>query len=448
MKTIINHIKSLTLSILMVIPLGAVLCSCSDEPFFSATEDDYPVILNTNLQESWEGQPPVLKTIPRSENFTFDVTVTPAHYTTVTWLIDGVQVAEGTSIDISLLAGEYNLRILATTTKGQQTYRDRRIVVTPLDGDPVVGNDIHERLVKQGTQAQLSGQNLSQVTKVLINGQDVNAVYDASSGSFSYTVPDMPDGIYYLTLQDETGFEYGGGKIELNQDPVYPVEGGEQTVWEGSFDVTWGTPFNEMQNTMINMIEPGDILRVYVTGQGQGCAASAWWRNIVTGYSDDDEGRGDTPISGDMVLEYTINELSIQLLQEQEGFYMVGDGYTVKKITVEKPMETTLWEGSFDVTWGTPFNGLQAELINLVKAGGILRLYVTGQGQGCAATAWWRNIVTGYSDDDEGRGDTPISGDMVLEYTLTDLSIQLLQEQEGFYAVGDGYTLKKITFEN
>ena len=40
-----------------------------------------------------------------------------------------------------------------------------------------------------------------------------------------------------------------------------------------------------------------------------------------------------------------------------------------------------------------------------------------------------------------------ISGDMVLEYTLTDLSIQLLTKQDGFLMVGDGYTLLKITVE-
>ena len=55
----------------------------------------------------------------------------------------------------------------------------------------------------------------------------------------------------------------------------------------------------------------------------------------MTGYSDDDEGRGDTPISGDMVLEYTLNETSISLLQNQDGFLMVGNGYTLTKITVE-----------------------------------------------------------------------------------------------------------------
>lgn len=40
-------------------------------------------------------------------------------------------------------------------------------------------------------------------------------------------------------------------------------------------------------------------------------------------------------IEGDMVLEYTLNDLSIQLLAEQDGFLMVGDGYTLTKITVE-----------------------------------------------------------------------------------------------------------------
>ena len=122
----------------------------------------------------------------------------------------------------------------------------------------------------------------------------------------------------------------------------------------------------------------------------------------------------------------------MQLLAEQDGFFMVGNGYTIKKIVVvtTAPAETTLWEGSFSVTWDTPFKELQTELINHVQAGSILRAYVSGEGQGTAATAWWTNLVTGGSGD-EGRGDTPISGDMVLEFPISELSMQLLAELYG-----------------
>ena len=74
--SMINYIKSLALMALLALPLGAMLSSCSsdNDPFFTAGEDDYPVILNSDLQtsEEWKnGEPPVLKTITRKEHFIF-----------------------------------------------------------------------------------------------------------------------------------------------------------------------------------------------------------------------------------------------------------------------------------------------------------------------------------------------------------------------------------------
>ena len=433
--------KALTIFFVMCFAFAGitVLTSCSnDDPFFTVSENDAPRILNTDLAD---------QKIDRLTKLTIEIKVTPIEYTTVTWLLNDVQIAEGNTFDQTLPVGNHVLKIVATTTAGKSTSRSINVTVTAAASDPFPsGKDIHETLVKQGTTATMHGSNMSKVVKVIIGGTAVDATYYEDGDYIEYVVPNLANGVYNLQLEDKDGNVFDAGTIELNENPEYPVHG-EKTLWEGEFAVTWGTPFKELQFELINHIKAGTVLRAYVSGNGQGCAATAWWRNLVTGYSDDDEGRGDTPINGDMVLEYTLTDLSIQLLQDQEGFFMVGDGYTVKKVTVEEPTEIALWEGEFAVTWGTPFKELQFELINHIKAGTILRAYVSGNGQGCAATAWWRNLVTGYSDDDEGRGDTPINGDMVLEYTLTDLSIQLLQDQEGFFMVGDGYTVKKITIE-
>ena len=96
-KSMILHIKSLVLMAVLALPVGVMLSSCSsdNDPFFTANEDDYPVILNPDLvtNEEWKnGEPPVLTTINRKENFVYEAIVTPAHYTTITWFIDDVQV--------------------------------------------------------------------------------------------------------------------------------------------------------------------------------------------------------------------------------------------------------------------------------------------------------------------------------------------------------------------
>ena len=134
---------------LLVICFAA--CSSDDDPFFTADENDYPRILNTDIPEGTEGNPGVIATIERTQNFTFEVMVTPVNYTTVTWFIDGVQVAEGLTIDVPVRVGEHIVKIVARTTKGLETSRTCKLVVIPLATDPVPGNDIYDRLVKQGT---------------------------------------------------------------------------------------------------------------------------------------------------------------------------------------------------------------------------------------------------------------------------------------------------------
>ena len=118
---------------LYAIALAAVLLftACSKEPFFSATEDDDPRILNTNIPEWSGGQPGILASLSNGEHFTFEVIVTPARYTTVEWLFDGVRQAEGNSIDIVLPVGTHTGKVVATTTKGKSTSRTFRVVVNP-----------------------------------------------------------------------------------------------------------------------------------------------------------------------------------------------------------------------------------------------------------------------------------------------------------------------------
>ena len=428
--------------------LAAVFTACSsdEDPFFTASENDAPRILNTDIPEGKGGEPGVIANIERTENFTFEVMVTPVSYTTVTWFIDDEQVAEGLKIDVPVLAGDHILKIVATTTKGLSTSRTCKLTVRPLVSDPELATDAKSRWLTIGSTKTIDCANVSSVAKVFIGKTEATNV-SYSNNQLTFDVPAMEEGVYMIIIQDAEGMKYGCGTVTVSNDEYVDSGIKETVVWEGSFDVTWDTPFKELQTEMINLVEAGAVLQVYVSGEGQGTAATAWWTNLVTGGSGD-EGRGDTPISGDMVLEFPISELSMQLLAEQDGFFMVGNGYTIKKIVVvtTAPGETTLWEGSFNVTWDTPFKDLQTELINHVQAGSTLRAYVSGEGQGTAATAWWTNLVTGGSGD-EGRGDTPISGDMVLEFPISELSMQLLAEQDGFFMVGNGYTLTKITVE-
>lgn len=312
-----------------------MLSSCSEDNdgFITATEDDFPQILLPWFGEWENGEPAVYKSISRNTEFVDSVTVTPALYTTVEWFIDDEKIHEGKKIQHSFLTGEYILKIVATTTKGKSTSRTGKLVVLPLDSDPNPGNDIRDRQVVPGQSVKLHGTNMDKVMKITIGEKEAVATFveNGDDSYIEYIVPaDLALGTYRVTLTDNEGNVYGGGKIEIsNEAPVVT----EETLWEGEFSVTWDTPFIGLQAQFKDLVKSGDIVRAYVTGEGQGTMATGWWSNILTGKSDPE--RGDITISGSMVLEFTLTDYSMELMNEQEGALFVGNGYTIAKITKE-----------------------------------------------------------------------------------------------------------------
>lgn len=408
--------KKIYIMLAALMTAAAVLTSCSDseDPFITAGEDDYPRILNPYFADWTNGVPGVFKNMTRDQNLKEEVIVTPMEHTTVRWYIDNQQVAEGLSIDMPLLAGEYMLKIVATTVKGLETYRMGRIIVRPCDGDPVPEVRTLERLVAPGAAASLHGVNMDKVAKVIIGTTQTAARFvDGDGGYTEYTVPDMPDGNYRLTVADSKGFVYGAGSIVVSSSPVvgasyFEAKAGAEVVAEGQ-----------------NLDKIASI-----TVGGKECTVKA----------------------------RTAQSLAFVVPELEAGAYEMkaygNDGKSVQFVSgsdlvdtakLVVTAETAIWTGSFAVTWGTPFDALKTTMHEYVHAGSIVRIYVNGEGQGACTTAWWNNILTG--EGDPNRGDIIISGEQVLEYTLTELSISLMAEQDGFLVVGDGYTVTKVTVE-
>lgn len=324
-----------SLVVVMVVLSMGMLSSCSEDNdgFITATEDDFPQILLPWFGEWENGEPAVYKSISRNTEFVDSVTVTPALYTTVEWFIDDEKIHEGKKIQHSFLTGEYILKIVATTTKGKSTSRTGKLVVLPLDSDPNPGNDIRDRQVVPGQSVKLHGTNMDKVMKITIGEKEAVATFveNGDDSYIEYIVPaDLVLGTYRVTLTDNEGNVYGGGKIEIsNEVPVVT----EETLWEGEFSVTWDTPFTELQEQFKDLVKSGDIVRAYVTGEGQGNMTTGWWNNILTGKGDPE--RDDITISGSMTLEFTLTDYSMELMNEQAGILFVGNGYTIIKITKE-----------------------------------------------------------------------------------------------------------------
>ena len=298
-------------------------CSSDDDPYFTVSENDEPRILNTDLANS---------KIDRKTNYKLEIKVTPVHYTTVPWLLDGTQIAEGTTIDQTLPVGNHELKIVATTTKGKTTSRTLNVTVTPAADDPTLGTNAIELWVAPGETTTIHEcKNLGLVQKVLIADKEVAFEVLDEGTTLKVTAPsDLANGDYDITLVDGNGVQFAGGTIKVTTEARPSME---NTIWEGEFAVTWGTPFDALKDTFLSKVKAGTILRVYVNGNGQGTAATAWWNNILTGKGDPE--RGDIMVDRPAKWEFELTHLSIQLLTEQAGFLLVGNGYTVKKVTIE-----------------------------------------------------------------------------------------------------------------
>lgn len=336
-KTMKQYKGKVLKAMMMLLAVGFALagtstlssCSSDDDPFFTVSEDDNPRILNTNLADF---------KIDRKTNYKMEIKVTPVHYTTVTWLLDGNQIYEGTTIDQTLPLGNHELKIVATTTKGKSTSRTLKVTVTPAADDPALGTNAVELWVAPGAETTIHNcKYLGTVDKVMVGGKEVAFEVLEEGTALKLTAPTgLENGDYDITLVDGEGNQFPCGTIKVTTEPrpsVDPRPSTETTLWEGEFAVTWGTPFEALKETFLSKVKAGTILRVYVDGKGQGTATTASWNNILTGKGDPE--RGDIMVDGPATWEFKLTDLSIQLLTEQWGLLLVGDGYTVKKVTIE-----------------------------------------------------------------------------------------------------------------
>ena len=406
--------------IFMTIVISSVaLLSCTqkEEPFFTATEDDAPRILNTDIPDWDNGQPQTLLTLSRDQNFEFEIIVTPADYTTVEWFLDGVKVAEGKTINQPVLAGTWTVKIVATTTKGLSTSRTAMLVVNPLDGDPVAGEAILERLVAPGAAAVLGGQNMDKVAKVVIGGVECNAAY--ADGAVSYTVPaDMAAGTYQLTLKDSEGFEYGAGYTTVSASSVISA---------ASFS---GKPGAELTVTGLNL----DKVASLKVGSDACTIVSQTAAELTFAL----------PVVAAGTYELTGVDASGNVVNFVNGTQMQ------ETASVAITSEDTLWEGHHYVSWdfadGDPnktFSAL-AEASLSWPIGKIIRVTLTpdptaGYHQVQFNTMWWTELPGTF------RGD--FFDAMIAEFTWTQAISDLVNAQGGFIVCGHGFFVDKVTIE-
>lgn len=336
MKKIMNQYKGNVLKAMMMLFAmsfafagTATLSSCSsdDDPFFTVSEDDNPRILNTDLAD--------LK-LDRKTKLNLEIKVTPVHYTTVTWLLDDTQIAEGTTIDQTLPVGNHTLKIVATTTKGKTTSRTLNVVVTPAADDPALGTNAIELWVAPGEETTIHKcSNLGTITKVFVGGKEVAFEILEEGTAMKLTAPaDLENGDYAITLVDGDGVEFPGGTIKVTTEPRPSME---NTLWEGHHYVSWelgdgdlNKSFNHITKDQVAKWKEGQTLRVYCSMKDDDAyhqikLATGWWTDLTSPY---EFGEGN-------VVKFELTQDALDKMAAEDGFICVGHGYYVDKVTIE-----------------------------------------------------------------------------------------------------------------
>lgn len=334
-KTMKQYKGKVLKAMMMLLAVGFALagtstlssCSSDDDPYFTVSENDDPRILNTDLADS---------KIDRKTKYKLEIKVTPVHYTTVTWLLDGTQIAEGNTIDQTLPVGNHELKIVATTTKGKSTSRTLKVTVTPAADDPALGTNAVELWVAPGAETTIHKcKNLGTVTKVMVGGKEVAFEVLEEGTALKLTAPTgLENGDYDITLVDGEGNQFSGGTIKVTTEPRPSME---NTLWEGHHYVSWdlgdGDPnknFNLITKDQVAKWKEGQTLRVYCSMKDDDAyhqikLATAWWTDLTSPY---EFGEGN-------VVKFELTQDTLDKMAAEDGFICVGHGYYVDKVTIE-----------------------------------------------------------------------------------------------------------------
>ena len=426
-------------------------CSDSDDPFFTAGENDTPRILNTDIPEGSVGEPGVIKNIVRTENFTFEVMVTPVHYTTVTWFIDDEQVAEGLSIDVPVLAGDHILKIVAKTTKGLETSRTCLLIVQPAEGDPDMAGDNKSRWLTIGTTKTVECKNVTSVSKVFIGKTEATNVSYAN-GKLTFDVPSMDEGDYSLTIETD-GVRYGCGYFHVSAD-AYVDPGIKETVlWEGGVDINWGDSNVKITTDQMAAVPVGATIRlVYEIFEAEYHAmriTTPWW-----GDNPEDQvvAQFDLPTEAPFTYEFVYTEANKAIVDAREGMLIVGFGYKLTKVIVVEgvaPIETALWEGDVNVNWGESNVKITTDQMAAVPVGAKINVYyeMVDMPDNYHAlritTPWW-----GDNPEDQVVAQFDLKTDTPnpYQFTYSEANKTIVDAREGMLLVGYGYKLTRVTF--
>lgn len=417
--------KKIYYILLAMLAMSFTFTACNDdEPFSTATADDDPRILDPIFTDGVNGKMPVIAEINRDANLIIKLTVTPADYASVSWLIDGYEVQKGLALDINLKAGTYKFKVIVSTEAGKSTYREGTVQVNPLPDDPWVTTVGVERIITQGTNARFYGNNLDKVKSIIIDGKTITdiAYVGAEDGDYlEYSVPaDLAEGEHRVILVDANSSEYGANTVSVTKDVL--ITGGTDRIGSNKEWIITGLNLDKIAS---------------LTFAGQ--TFTQFIRQTVTEIAITSPDLQD----GEYALSGKTNS------GEDVQFYTVNG--TVTEQTVIVSSKIVLWEGHHYVSWDLPdgdpnktFNLIGKDVFASMKAGAILNInYSVAPGDA------YHKLETRSGNWEYLPGTTAVefSEDGVLVLQLTQDVLNMIQAQNGFICVGHGYYVDLVTVQ-
>ena len=388
----------------------AALTSCSNDTdaFYTVSEDDAPRILNDDLKAAYE--------VNRDEIFTLDILVTPADMTTLKWYDGDRLVYQGRTINQKFEAGDYKMKVVATTVNGKETYRTFDLTVKSIDGDPVATSTaVSERMAKAGQAVKLHGDNLSNITKVVLGDREINVTYNAAEKCIEYSIPaDLANGTYRVSMKDNAGNSYGAGKQSIVTKPTFTKTTISGLMDGGSLDLE-GMLLDQVTTVAVN---------------GKECPITAKSDTKLTitvpAMAEGSYSFKATTASGEVAQFYNDGELSA------EGQYRISS-------------EIDLLEGTYVIDWDAAICHLAPEKFEAVPVGATIKIYYEVPAAEYhnlrIITNWWNDVPGGKQID--VKDDTP--NPYELQYTQEFKN--MVMEQGGMSCVGFGYTVKRISYK-
>lgn len=411
MKTKLLYIAALALAV--------VFSACENNtPYDTQSPDDAPLILRP-YNESGTGS--FTYNLANPDTPLYDsVTVTPSKYTTVNWYIDGTLVFTGLKIEQTFLTGSYDLLIEAVTQAGKRTERRGSVTVHPCDTDPYSAAPAAGRHCVPGNPATLDGANLTKVDKVLLTkdiyGKEIvhTIVPDAGAtdAQLTITLPETPDGLYYVRFMDTEGKLYGAEDINVHNVSV--VLAGYEEFSPGK---EWTITGVKLENVASVKVDETVVTELTVTATSITFTAPA--------------------------AEVGEHTLSIQNADGSSVYFITADGLVDVAKTVVSA-ETTIWEGSCVINWGDTKVELTADMMKNVPVGATIYVYFTVPEAEYHALRitddWWSHDLLSQVDGMEGQPNP---------YTFVyDEAGKAAVDQTGKALVtGFGLEITKVTFK-